>query len=238
MTAGGPRGPGGEDRSDHGGEHHGCPQPEVALGQDRSGEHPGRSSRRDDAGAAARRVGPVGRQAVVGRGHGGLRSWSGWGEGAHDWLFPGGRLVGVGRERDLDSAAALAVRDRDGASVQLRDPAGDRQAETGAAAVSGARGEPFEHGAPVGSSDTRSLVGNGELDVVAQSFGAEPDLPAGGAVPGRVIEEIGQQLVQAVGICGNSEVLGPHVDRVPHPVGAGLGDGVVKDVTEPNFLEL
>jgi len=43
--------------------------------------------------------------------------------------------------------------------------------------------------------------------------------------------------VQAVGICGNSEVLGPHVDRVPHPVGAGLGDGVVKDIAEPNFLE-
>ena len=56
-------------------------------------------------------------------------------------------------------------------------------------------------------------------------------------MPGRVIEEVGQQLVQAVGICGNGEVLGPHVDRVAQPVGTGLGDGVVKDLAEPNLAE-
>jgi len=103
--------------------------------------------------------------------------------------------------------------------------------------VTGARGEPFEHGAAVGSSDTRSRVGNGEMDVVASSFGTEPDLPARGAVPGRVVEEVGQQLVQAVGICGNNEVLGPHVDRIAHSVRAGLREGVGKDIAEPNFLE-
>jgi hypothetical protein len=225
------------------GEHQGCAQPEVALGQDRGGEHPGRSSRRDDAGAAAGRVGPERRQTGRGqagrrrRSLGGLGSWSGRGEGAHGGLFPGGGACGVGGERDLDAAAALAVRDRDGAPVQLGDPARDRQAETGATAVAGAGGEPFEHGAPVGSCDPRPLVGDGEPDVVAQPFGAEPDLPVGGAVPGRVVEEVGQQLVQAVGICGNGEVLGSHVDRVAHPAGAGLRDGVGKDVAEPDLLE-
>ena len=147
-----------------GGEHHERPQSETALGQDRSGEYAGRSSRRDDAWAAVGRVGPERRQAgrvQAGRGNRGLGSWSGWGEVAHNWLIPGGRAVGVGRERDLDAAAAFRVRDRDGAPVQLGDPAGDRQAETCAAAVACARGEPFEHRAPVGSSDTRPLVGNG-----------------------------------------------------------------------------
>ena len=73
-------------------------QAEVAVGEDGGREHAGRSSRGDDARTAAGRVGPVGRQAAVGRGNRGLGNRSGRGEGAHDRFLPGGRAVGVAGE--------------------------------------------------------------------------------------------------------------------------------------------
>ena len=45
------------------------------------------------------------------------------------------------------------------------------------------------------------------LDAVASSFGGERDHPTGGAVPGSVVQQVRQQLVQAVGIRGNGQVL-------------------------------
>ena len=131
------------------GEHQGRAEPDVAVGHDDGGEQRRPQQRcGDDAGAAARCVRPVGRERVARRRPAGS---PGAGAGGVRVLMTGSFVV-VGRSAsagssDLDAAAAVAVGDGDGAAVQLGDPARDGQAETGAAAVGGARGEPFEDGA-------------------------------------------------------------------------------------------
>ncbi len=137
----------------------------------------------------------------------------------------------------MDAAAALAVGDGDGAAVQLGDPARDGQAETGAAVLGGARGEPFEDGASVGERDPGALVGDGYQDVVADRLGADLDQATGRTVAVRVVEEVGKQLVQPVGVRGHREALRRHHDRVAQTLDPGLGDRVLEQICESDVLE-
>ena len=54
--------------------------------------------------------------------------------------------------------------------------------------------------------DAGSVVGDGEPGRRSPCrLGAHPDQAAGGAVPGRVVEQVGEQLVQAVGVGRDGE---------------------------------
>src|SRR6478735_12383234 len=107
----------------------------------------------------------------------------------------------------------------DVAAVQVDDPAGDGEAESGPAVGGRARGigavEAFEDTGDVVGGDTRTLVD--DLDGHAGLAAARPYLHgrAGRGVSDRVLEQVGHHLVHALGVAvgGEAGVLDLHVDR-------------------------
>ena len=116
-------------------------------------------------------------------------------------LGGGRRLPGLAREVDAHpgtDAGPLGLDEVDGAAVEVGDPAGDGEAEAGAAAALGVRQrpEPLEDAVPVGGGDARALVGDLQPPAGGRALRGEPHEPAGGTVPGRVVEQVGDQLVE------------------------------------------
>src|SRR6266511_2238671 len=107
---------------------------------------------------------------------------------------------GGDRESDPDPAAGGGpVDDGDAAAVQLHHPVRDGQAQAGAAAVPGgalAPGEPLEHPGALVGRDPGTLVGDVEDQVLGLPAGGDGDGAAGGAVPGGVVEQVRDHLVQ------------------------------------------
>ncbi len=116
--------------------------------------------------------------------------------------------------------------------MQVAHPAGDGQAEARAAAHRSPAGtalegpEALEDALAVGHRDAGTLVGHLEHEVVALPGGRHRDGPAGRAVPGGVVEHVGDELAQAGGVGVHDETGGPGPDVVAHlAAGPRLGDG-------------
>ena len=151
-------------RSDDRREDQGGADAEVVVGQDEGGQRrPRRPRRRRGPGCRGRRRATCCRgratwaaAGAAGRGAGGVRVLM---TGPPWW-----DRRGVEGQLDARTQPRSAVGDRDGAAVQLGDPARDGQAEPGAAVVGRAGREPLEHGAAVGGRDARAVVGHGDAD--------------------------------------------------------------------------
>ena len=93
----------------------------------------------------------------------------------------------------------LGVDDVDGAAVQVGHPAGDGEAEAGAAAAVGL-GRGCRSARRRGPGRRRGCPGRRRRPRAASrlpvALGGDPDDAAGGAVPRRVVEQVGDQLVQ------------------------------------------
>src|SRR5690606_1637201 len=108
-----------------------------------------------------------------------------------------------GRKDHADPGAGAG--DGDGAAVQVDHPAGDGESETGATAVgAAAAGETVEDALALGGWYAGAVVFDIDDEVTARGVGAQPDLTAGRTVPGGVVQEVQQHLVQAgaVGVDG------------------------------------
>ena len=128
------------------------------------------------------------------------------------------RLV---REVDAHTGAGagrLRLDEVDGAAVEVGHPAGDGEAEAGAAAALGLRQrpEPLEDAVPVGGGDTRPVVGDLQAPAGGRVLGGDPDDPTGGTVPGRVVEQVGDQLVEPRRIGRGRQRGRRGADVVPH----------------------
>ena len=114
--------------------------------------------------------------------------------------------------------------------VQIGHPACDREPEPGAAAGGVLqRAEPHEDPLAVLRRDPGTVVGHLEPDHVAYLAGPDAYDAALRAVPGRVVEQVGQQLVQPrpVGIDDEIGWLDPYVERHRSHPRPRLRDGVI-----------
>src|SRR5690606_1197259 len=134
---------------------------------------------------------------------------------------PVGRALGVrsGSDRQFDGEAGTVAGTcavcADAAVVGFDQCAGDGQADTAAAGVAGAGGvgavEPVEEVVEMFGGDAVSGVGDREFGAVAAGQpAADGDLAAGRGVAQRVVEQVGQDLGEPVGIDGDG---GGVVDR-------------------------
>jgi hypothetical protein len=131
-------------------------------------------------------------------------------------------------------AVRLGLDEVDGAAVQVGDPASDGEAEAGATAALGLceRPEPLEHAIPVGGRDTGALVGDLEPPAGARLLGADPHHATGRAVPRRVVEQVGDQLVQSRRVGRGRQRRRCHAYVVAHLTAADprLGDRAFQQV--------
>ena len=100
--------------------------------------------------------------------------------------------------------------------MQIGHPACDREPEPGAAARRVLQGaEPLEDTLAVLRRDPGTVVRHLEPHYVIHPAGPDPNDAALRAVPGRIVEQVGQQLVQPrpVGIDDESRWLDPYVER-------------------------
>ena len=93
------------------------------------------------------------------------------------------------------------VDEADGAAVQGGDPAGDGQAQAGAAGgraagIVGQGAEALEGPLAVGGRHSRAVVGDLEAPAVAVEPGVDPDRAALGTVAHGVVEQVDHQLAQ------------------------------------------
>src|SRR5437764_10853615 len=114
----------------------------------------------------------------------------------------------------------LAALDMDVAAVQVDDPAGDGEPEPRTAFVGRARGigaiEALEHVNRVGRRDAGALIDNFEPGAVALRNGTNGDDAVEGRMPNRVLDEIGNDLVQPLRVRLEREAFGLHVDVEPN----------------------
>ena len=112
--------------------------------------------------------------------------------------------------------------------MQVGDPPGDREAEAGpAAAVGGAQGpERLEHPLAVRGRHAGALVVHLQPQPVPVPRCRDHDGPAGRAVPRRVVEQVGHELLQAGRVCPDDQVgrVDPHVVLHRAPEHPRLGD--------------
>ena len=177
------------------------------------------------------------------------RGRRGWGEGGtvhrvrHDWLLGAAGDVGVlpwlVREVDADPGAGVAglgVDEVDGAAVQVGHPAGDGEAEAGAAATLGLRQrpEPLEDAVPVRGGDARPLVGDLQPPAGGRVVRGDPDDPTGGTVAGSVVQQVRDQLVEPGRVSRDRERGRRDADVVRHlPTGhPGLGHGALQQLED------
>ena len=73
--------------------------------------------------------------------------------------------------------------------MQLRHPAGDREAEA-RAATAGVGAEPLEHPLPVGRVDPGATVGDREPPAGRRTTGVDPDQVTGGRVPRGILARL------------------------------------------------
>ena len=104
-------------------------------------------------------------------------------------------------------------------AVQIHDPSGDREAEARAAVARGARRvgavEAFEHARLLGLGDARALVEHLDRHAVGAAPGAHLDRAAARRVPHRVLEQVRDHLMDALGVARGGEVGGLDADRDP-----------------------
>ena len=121
--------------------------------------------------------------------------------------------------------------------MQVGDPAGDGQAESGAATAVDAEGaEPLERPLPVDRRDTRPLVGDLEQPAIVGRVGADVDGAAGRTVARCVVEQVGDELVEPSGIALDREIGRIDADVVRHVAArdAGLTYGGVE---KPSYVD-
>ena len=102
----------------------------------------------------------------------------------------------------------------------------------------GQRAEPLEGTLPVGGPDSGPLVRHVQEPPDAGGLAADPDPPALGAVPDRVVEHVGEQLPEPGGVGLHLERLGD-VDVEPHrPTGGHeVGHDLVDQGADPHRPE-
>jgi len=145
------------------------------------------------------------------------RAWRGrWG-GRHTNSCNGigadtGRgIVGQRQAESRAAAAGLGVDGGDGAAVDLGNPAGDGQAQPGAARRVGA--ESLEDAVAVGLGDTGAFVGDVQMPAIGCGRrGRERHRGAAGGMPRGVVEQIGHRLAEPGGFGTDCQRPGPHVD--------------------------
>ena len=176
------------------------------------------------------RDGTVARLGADGGAVAGLPTRCGCGLGHGDLLLAGSG--GGEREIGPDAGAVLTglgVGEADRSVVQVGDPAGDREAQTGpATTVDVAEGpEPFEGTLTVRRRDAGALVGDLQLPAIVDDSGSDRHRCARRAVPGRVVQQVGDQLAQAGGVALDGEVGRAYVYDVADVATAdpGLGHG-------------
>src|SRR5699024_10842964 len=136
----------------------------------------------------------------------------------------------------VSAVAAGVVEHLDRAAVQAHGPAGDGQAQAGAAGGIGVAAalEPLEHPRAVLTRDAGTLVVHvdAHAGAVPGAGGGDVDPPAGGGVACRVLQEVVDDLVEPRRIRGHPQVRRVHVDDPAHvaaPGGEGCG---VHDLVE------
>ena len=122
-----------------------------------------------------------------------------------------------GQGDDHAAAVRLAGFGVDVAAVQVDDPAGDGEAEAGAAVARRARRvepvEALEDAGRVGFGDAGALVEDLDHDAAVVAAGAHLDGAAARGVAHRVLEQVGDDLVHALGVAVGGEVAGLDVHR-------------------------
>ena len=143
------------------------------------------------------------------------------------------RRCHVRQLHDHPAAARLARLGADRAAVGVDDPARDRQPEPGAAVARGARRvgavEALEHPLGLGGRDAGPLVGDHDRGAAGgRGVGAQPHAALGRRVADRVVEQVGDHLVQPLGVAGGLQVAGldahlqPHRPVAEHALARGL----------------
>ncbi len=139
--------------------------------------------------------------------------------------------------------AADTVVDVNGAAVELDDLLGDGQAQPGAAVVGGPARvqtrEALERPRPVLGRDPRPLVAHPQPDALSPGRGRQHHQPSGGAVPHRVVQQVGEDLREQVGIGAHAQPLRDLAARHhPLPGHDGLPQGLLAQLAQLDVLTL